>query len=238
MDDSRKMAFETARSGLSANGSRRVEALPQFPMSKAGPATSSPIALALGHEFQSLHPAVRRHYTQRQIDIRGTMDAVYVKSIIRPFAWLKYKLIHAPVPYGGRDVEISLHNDVDDSGTMHWDRRFHKNASFPETVRFRSRMVCSGDHRVIEFIGYGMGIEQDLSVDREGSLVYNMRCYVLRVPFLGSLLRIPTWLSPFGGGRTIELGETKYSFRVDFEMRHPIFGRTLAYWGRCRFVEA
>ena len=204
-------------------------------MSNAARAASSPIALALGDEFQCLHPAVRRHYAPRRTDIRGTMDFVHVKSIIVPLALVSYRLFHAPVPHSGRDVEATVHNWIDDSGTMHWTRTFFKNASFPETVAFRSHMVCSSDHRVIEFIGYGMGIEQDLSLGSEGSLVYDMRCYVVRVPFLGLLVRVPTWLSPFGGGRTKETGETADSFRVEFEMAHPVFGRTLAYAGRCRF---
>ena len=74
-----------------------------------------------------------------------------------------------------------------------------------------------------------------MGVDGEGRLVYDMRKYVVRMPFLGLIVRFPTWLSPFGGGRTKEIGETEDSFRVEFEMRHPIFGRTVAYTGRCRF---
>ena len=44
-------------------------------------------------------------------------------------------------------------------------------------------------------------------------------------------------LSPFGGGRTKEIGVTEDSFRVEFEMTHPVFGRTLAYTGNLR-IEA
>ena len=78
-------------------------------------------------------------------------------------------------------------------------------------------------------------MESALSVDREGNLVYDIRAYVLRIPVIGLLLRFPTWLSPFGGGRTREIGEAKDTFRVEFEMAHPLFGRTLAYTGQCRF---
>ena len=74
-----------------------------------------------------------------------------------------------------------------------------------------------------------------MSVDGEGNLVYDMRRYVVKLPFFGLVLRFPTWLSPLGGGRTKEIGETEDSFRVEFEMAHPIFGRTLAYTGRCQF---
>ena len=67
-----------------------------------------------------------------------------------------------------------------------------------------------------------------------GGLVYEARNYVIGVPFLGLLVRVPTWLSPFGGGRTTETGEDNDNFRVEFEMTHPIFGRTVGYSGRCR----
>ena len=118
---------------------------------------------------------------------------------------------------------------------MHWVRTFFKSASFPETVTIPSHMVCSGDHRVIEFTRYGVGVEADVSIDGEGSLVYDFRKFAVRMPLLGLIVRFPTWLSPFGGGRTKEIGETEDSFRVEFEMIHPIFGRTLAYTGSCRF---
>ena len=128
-----------------------------------------------------------------------------------------------------------MDNRIDDSGTMHWVRTFFNNGSFPEVVTFTSRTVCSGDHRTIEFTRYGLGVEADLSVDSEGSLVHDMRKYVVRMPILGLLVRFPTWLSPFGGGRTKEIGDTEVSISVEFQMTHPIFGRTLAYTGNCRF---
>ena len=127
------------------------------------------------------------------------MDFVHVKVIIKPLALVSYRLFLAPVPHGGRDVDVTLHNRVDDSGTMHWNKKFFKNASFPEDVTFTSHTVCSGDHIIIEFTRYGLGVESDLSVDGEGSLVYDMRKYVVRMPFLGSFVRFPTWLWPNEG---------------------------------------
>ncbi|MCH7653270.1 MAG: DUF4166 domain-containing protein [Chloroflexi bacterium] len=202
---------------------------------KAGWACNSPIAQALGEDFHNLHTAVRKHYAEPTIEFSGTMDFVHVKNTIKPLAVVSYRLFHAPVPHSGRDVEVNVHNYVDNSGAMHWFRTFYKNASFLEDATFVSHMVCSGDHRIIEFTKYGVGVESDLSVDDEGSLVYDMRKYVVRTPPFGLIVKFPTWLSPFGGGRTKEIGETEDSFRIEFEMNHPIFGRTVAYTGRCRF---
>ena len=204
-------------------------------MAELGWAGHSPVAQALGEDFPYLHAAVRKHYAEPTIYLSGSMDFVYVKNIIKPLALVSYRLFHAPVPHGGRDVEVNVHNRVDDSGAMHWVRALYKNASFPEDVSFTSHMVCSGDHRLIEFTRYGVGVEAELSVDGKGSLVYDMRKYVVRMPFFGLMVRFPTGISPFGGGRTKEIGETEDSFRVEFEMTHPIFGRTVAYTGRCRF---
>lgn len=173
---------------------------------KAAWGGNSPIAQALGDDFQCLHTAVRRHYAERTNDFRGTMDFIYVSNTIRPLALVSYRLLRAPVPHSGRDVEFSLHSWVDDSGTMHWVRTFFKNASFPEAITFPSRMVCSGDHRVIEFTRYGMGGESDLRVDGDGSLVYDMRCYAVRVPYRGLTVRFPPvaiafWRRPREGNR-------------------------------------
>ena len=206
-----------------------------MPESKAGWTGNSPIARALKEDFHNLHEAVRKHYRELTIDVTGTMDVVYVNKTIRPLALVSHRLFHAPVPRGGRAVEMSLRNRVDDSGAMDWVRTFFNNPSFPEDVTFTSRMVCSGDHRIIEFTRYGLGVESDLRVDGEGSLIYDVRKYVVRMPLGGLILRFPTWLSPFGGGRTKEIGETEDSFRVEFEMTHPIFGRTVAYAGTCQF---
>ena len=194
----------------------------------------SPIVQALGDDSRNLHPAVRRHYTESSIDIHGTMNAIHVGRLIKPLALVSYWILKAPVPRGGQDVEMILRNRLDDSGAMLWFRTFFKNASFPVDIEFPSRTVCSGDHRIIEFIRWGVGVEADLSVDGEGGLLYEIRRYVVRVPFLGITLRFPTWLSPFGGGWTREIGETADSFRVDWEMSHPILGRTVGYRGRCR----
>ncbi len=138
---------------------------------EAGWAGNSPIAQALGEDFHKLQAAVRKHYGEPTIGISGTMDFVHVKTSIKPLALVSYRLFHAPVPHSGRDVEVKVHNCVDDSGAMHWVRTFFNNASFPETVTFTSHLVCSGDHRVIEFTRYGVGVESVLSVDGEGSLV-------------------------------------------------------------------
>ena len=202
---------------------------------KAAWAANSPVAQALGEDFHNLHEAVRKHYGELAIDVSGTMDVIYVKKIIKPLALVSNRLFQAPVPRSGSAVKMSLHNRVDDSGAMHWVRTFFNNPSFPEDVSFTSRMVCSGDHRIIEYTRYGLGVESDLRVDGQGSLVYDMRKYVVRMPFFRLMVRFPTWLSPFGGGRTKEIGETEDSFRIEFEMTHPIFGRTVGYTGRCRF---
>ena len=202
---------------------------------KAGWTGNSPIAQALGEDFHNLHEVVRKHYGALTIDVGGTMDVIYVKKMIKPLALLSNRFFHASVPHSGIAVEMSLHNRIDDSGAMHWVRTFFNNPSFPKDVSFTSHMVCSGDHRVIEFTRYGLGVESDLSVDGEGSLVYDIRKYVVRMPFLRLTVRLPTWLSPFGGGRTKEIGETEDTFTVEFEMTHPIFGRTVGYTGRCRF---
>ena len=197
--------------------------------------TAGAISRALGADFDNLHPAVSQHYSERAVDIAGVMDTVYVRGAIKPLALASYKLLYAPVPYSGKNVEISVQNRVDDSGAMHWVRTFFSNDSFRKTVTFESHMVCSGEHRIIEFSRYGIGVEADLSVDAQGRLVYEMRKYVVRLPVFGMILKFPTWLSPFGGGRTTETGESETGFSVDFEMRHPLLGRTIAYTGRCRF---
>ena len=198
------------------------------------PHSNSPVARALGEEFQNLHTVVRQHYSEPTVSICGGMDRIHVKTAIRPLAMLSYMLFRAPVPRGGEDVQFTVHSYIDSSGTMHWLRTFFKNASFDGDATFPSQMTFSGDHRIIETTRYGLGVESALSVDDVGSLVYDIQNYAIRMPFLGIIVRLPIWLSPFGGGHATEIGEGEDSFRVEFEMTHPIFGRTVGYTGRCQ----
>ena len=197
-------------------------------------ADASPIARALGEDFDRLHPAVRRHYVESAVDASGVMDAVRVNPLVRPLAVLSYTLFRAPVPRGGRDVGFTLSNRTDTEGAMHWLRGFEGNPSFPRDVTFESQMSFLGDHRIVETTRHGLGIESSVSVGHGGSLVYDIERYVLSVPLLGLAVRFPTWLSPFGGGRITETGEGEDCFAVDFQMSHPILGPTVAYSGRCR----
>ena len=206
------------------------------PSGTGPPGNNSPIARALGEDFFNLHAAVRKHYSEPTVDLSGVMDVIYVKTAIRPLALLSYLLFRAPVPHPGDNVEFTVHSQVDDFGTMHWLRTFYRNPSFPRDVTFASHVVFSGDHRVIETTKFGIGVEAKLSVDDAGSLVYDVQKYTIRAPFLGLIVRIPTWLSPFGGDRTTESGEEQDNIRVDFKMTHPVFGRTIGYTGKCWII--
>ena len=105
-------------------------------------------------------------------------------------------LFRAPVPHNGENVEFTVHSRVDGSGVMHWLRAFYGSDGFRRDVTFSSHMVFSGDHRIMEITRWGLGVESNLRVDDVGSLVYDIRKYVLRVPFLGLIIGFPTWVSP------------------------------------------
>ena len=196
--------------------------------------SNSPVARALGEEFQDLHEVVRQHYSEPTVSICGRMESIHVNTAIRPLAMLSYMLFRAPVPRGGEDVQFTVHNCIDSSGTMHWLRTFFKNASFDRDATFPSQMTFSGDHRILETTRYGLGVESVVSVDDVGSLVFDIQHYAIRMPFLGIIFRFPIWLSPLGGGHATEIGEAGDSYRVEFEMTHPMFGRTVGYSGTCR----
>lgn len=198
------------------------------------PGEVSPIARALGEDFSRLHPAVLRHCLEPEVHAAGVMETIHVNPLIRPLALLSYALFGAPVPGGGRNVKFTLHNRTDDAGRLHWVRRFSRNPSFPGDVTFESSMIWLGNHRVTETTRHGFGIESRVGVGDGGSLVYDIETYVVRSPVFGLIVRFPTWLSPFGGGRITETGQGDDCFAVDFQMAHPLLGPTVGYSGRCQ----
>jgi hypothetical protein len=188
---------------------------------------------ALGDDaWNRLAPVVRRHYDMAPHEsgtqiLTGIMEEVFHAPIIRPWLWLG-RWLQALVPYSGSEVPVKVRNRTDSArpGALFWHRTFH----FPDGRRsvFASRMEAGGAGEIIEFLRLGVGVRMAVS-ERNGALVFTGRDHCWRIGT--GLVGIPNW-ALLGDAVIVESAVSDAELRVDFEIVHPLFGRTFGYRGR------
>ncbi len=195
----------------------------------------APVRQALGQQWSSLGRVIRRHYdlpphTETNLEVAGIMDVVH-SPVGRLFV-AAGRLFDALVPYRGRDIPVTVRNwSRSDSDAMFWHRTFR----FPgkEPVTFRSRMVYAGKNDIVEYVNYGLGIRMTLSAEGN-TLRYDSCGYQWDLGLLK--LQIPDWLL-LGKAIIRETPVSENAFDVEFEIIHPLWGRTFGYSGRFTFCE-
>lgn len=106
---------------------------------------------------------------------------------------------------------------------------WHRTLYFPgrNPVIFRSRMEYIKDNEIIEYVRHGMGIRMQMSV-KDAALVFKSLGYVWKIG--GFKIPIPSWLI-LGDAEIIEKAISGEEFFIDFNMIHPLFGKTFSYSG-------
>ncbi len=185
---------------------------------------------ALGPAWERLHPAVRRHYDisadgTPRLKLNGIMVEVDHTASIKPLMWIAHAF-GALVPFRGRNLPVEVINSArPGSGTLYWQRRFHFPGKAP--VHFVSRMEILKGNEIVEYVRFNLGIRMAMS-ERGGSLCYVSRGYLWR---LGRLtLRLPDWLL-LGKATIVERGIDEKTIELEFNIHHPLFGRTFTYSG-------
>ena len=189
------------------------------------------IKKALGQQWDTLSALVKRHYDitagkPSHMVIKGVMTEVYHSPIAKLFL-LPGRLFGALVPYKGKDVPTKVQNwtTADNHKAMFW----HRTLDFQNkpTVIFKSRMEHIKDDEIIEYVRFGMGIRMKMSVENE-ALIFTSLGYVWQVGPIK--LPIPTW-AILGDANIIEKAISDDEFFIDFNMVHPLFGKTFSYSG-------
>jgi len=189
------------------------------------------IKKALGENWEKLAEIVKQHYDitpgkPSNMLIKGVMDEVYHSAIAKLFI-LPGRIFGALVPYKGNNIPTEVRNwtTSDNRKAMFW----HRTLAFPgkPPVIFESRMEHIKDDEIIEYVRYGMGIRMRISV-KDSALIFNSIGYVWQ---LGKIkIPIPTW-AILGNAEIIEKAISDDQFFIDFQIIHPLFGRTFAYSG-------
>ncbi len=195
------------------------------------------IKQALGESWEELAEIVKQHYDitpgeSSKMTIRGVMDEVYHSKIAKLFL-LPGRIFGALVPYKGTDIPTEVRNWTSENNhkAMFW----YRTLDFPNKppLIFASRMEHITDDEIIEYVRYGMGIRMGMSVD-DGALIFKSKGYVWKIA--GITIPIPTWFI-LGDAEIIEKEISKNEFYIDFNMIHPLFGRTFSYSGTFSIAE-
>jgi hypothetical protein len=189
---------------------------------------------ALGESWSEMNDTIKLHYDLKpggvtELHMQGIMHEVY-HSWIGKLYLLPGRLFGALVPYQGKNIPTEVRNRASCNRhcAMHW----HRQLTFPgkKPVIFQSRMVHHQGSEIIEYVGYGLGIRLHVFT-QDGALHYRSRGYLWKV---GSLrLRLPNWLI-LGEAEIVEKAISEKDLSLDFNIRHPWFGKTFSYSGHFR----
>jgi len=188
-------------------------------------------------EWNDLGEIVKRHYDitpgeNSDMTIQGTMSEVYHSNIAKLFL-LPGRIFGALVPYRGKQIPTRVKNWT--RGNNHRAMFWHRTLEFPNkaSVIFQSRMEHVSGNEIIEFVKYGMGIRMAMSVE-ERALIFKSVGYVWKVGPV--TIPIPNW-AILGDAEIIEKALSNKEFFIDFNMIHPLFGKTFSYTGTFQIVD-
>lgn len=182
----------------------------------------------LNKDWFALPAVLQSHYRitepQQAIVVTGHMAVDYPRRLTLVLKLLR--LLGALVDIKGERMAVQVKKwQQNNSAVLHWHR--HIQTADGRQCQFASRMVWHKDHELIEFVGLGFGIRLKLSVEQD-KLIYRSNGHVLK---LGpNMLPIPDNLV-LGRAQISEQALSEDSFLLDFQIVHPLWGRTYYYGG-------
>ena len=176
----------------------------------------------LGDDWQRLPPALKKHHLAQHNTDLGQLDIDYpsfMQFFLNLLSWFGILFNRR-----GRGFATEVVKSMD-GNQLHWKRSIRLSDS--RRMTFNSRWVAAGDHCIIEYVNFFLGLKMRLRVVDgliyEGvHLVVNLGILKLPVPeclLLGHCLI-----------REKALGEDQ--FHMEFHLQHPLLGRLYSYNGR------
>lgn len=182
----------------------------------------------LGSDWELLPPVIQRHYQivepEQAIVVSGKMTIDYPRWLTPMVKVLR--LCGGLVDLKGENLAVEVKKwQSDNALSLYWQRQI-QDAQGNQCV-FASRMMWSKERGLVEFIKFGFGIRLKMSVE-QGKLIYRSNGHVLK---LGKfMLPIPDVFA-LGHAFISEEAIDADSFRLHFEIVHPLWGRTYFYGG-------
>jgi len=188
---------------------------------------------ALGEDWNKLPLVIQRHYSvpgNSNTCVTGNMEIGYPNFLL-PFISLIH-LCGGLVSRRGKNIETVVKKTISTQSTnLYWQRTL----IYPDNKKdyFYSRMVYLRNHELIETVRFGFGLRLNVSVDN-GVLVYRSNGHIWQYGKLR--LTFPDWLL-LGAATIIETPISDQQFRLDFSIRHPLWGNSYWYHGIFQYCD-
>lgn len=180
----------------------------------------------LGDDWDLLPRVIQRHYhiiDKQSSCLYGSMDIDF-PSYLFPLIWLIH-LFGGLVLWRGAGVTVEVVKYADTDNNLNWRRTMTYRDG--RVDYFISQMQCSGEHELVETIGFGFGLKLKVDVI-DGDLVYLSNGHFWQSGRLR--INLPDWLL-LGSAVIREHAVSEDSFYLDFSIRHPFLGVTYFYRG-------
>lgn len=183
----------------------------------------------LGEDWQQLPDSIRKHYDivdGGQSRLRGEMEIAYPKYLF-PVVWIIH-LFGGLLLWPGKAVIAEVDKQAE-GGILYWRRTLSYRDGKGDC--FYSSMRYAADHELIEDIGFGFGLRMRVEVEG-GDLLYRGLGHFWQ--WKNFHVAIPDWL--LLGSAEIKEQALDDGFRLDFKLRHPLWGVAYLYRGEFRYL--
>jgi len=183
--------------------------------------------IALADQWQQLPPALQAHYQLNTNTDVGQLNIEY-PVYMQPFLTF-LRLFGVLINKRGENIDTTVDKHMQED-IQYWKRSicFSEN----KIIYFNSFWVYAGGNELIEYVNPFLGLRMSVHIENS-ELHYVGRSFVLKLWKL--IIPIPEWLL-LGHTTIVETGLSDSEFKMDFKLKHPLFGRIFRYSGRFKTV--
>jgi hypothetical protein len=183
--------------------------------------------IALGDQWQQLPIVLQAHYQYKANTDTGCLDINY-PVYMQPYLTF-LRLFGALINRRGKNIPTTVEKHMQ-GNIQYWKRtiRFDQN----KIIYFKSFWVHQSKNELIEFVNPFLGLRMSVHV-QNSKLYYEGQNIVIKLGKL--LIPIPEWLV-LGHTTIVETAISDCEFKMDFRLKHPLFGELFCYSGEFKNV--
>ncbi len=178
--------------------------------------------IALGKQWQQLPPALQAHYQYKANSDVGALDIEY-PVYMQPYLSFLH-LFGVLINRRGKNIPTTVEKHMQ-GDIQYWKRSIC--FADKKIILFKSFWIHDINNELIEFVNPFFGLRMSVKVENN-KLHYEGRNFVIKLGKL--LIPIPESLV-LGHTIIVETAVSDSTFKMDFKLRHPLFGIIFCYSG-------